>query len=285
MKVQEITTSAEFQPKKKHKRKKFKIFRFIRFLLITLFIGVVLVCLALSPLFYINRIEVYGNKHYNSNEVINASGLIAGTNWFKSNSLNLKGIIMFRSIDSEQLLLERCPYLKSAVVKIGIPGVVKITVTEREPVALVPYLGTHLVIDDNGHVIDTTNDIDGIRLPVIRGLVCDGYSLGQALKAESYEFIEAFNKVMKTVSLSDTNAGDRGKEFSIKDIITYIDVTDLDNIAVCLDSRIVVNFGNYKEITEYKIDFLREIFYLKLKEDDRGFLNFKSGEYPSFIPD
>ena len=48
-----------------------------------LFIMAVLVSLALSPLFYINRIEVYGNKHYSS-EVINASGLIMGTNWFKS---------------------------------------------------------------------------------------------------------------------------------------------------------------------------------------------------------
>lgn len=285
MKVQEITTGAEYQPKKMHKRKKSGIFRFVRFILVTLFIMAVLVSLALSPLFYINRIEVYGNKHYNSSEVINASGLITGTNWFKSNSLDLKGIVMFRSVDSEKMLLERCPYLNSAVVRIGIPGIVRITVTEREPVALVPYLGTNLVIDDNGHVIDTINNIDGIKLPVIKGVICNGYTLGQALKADNYEYIGAFNKVMKTIASSDANAGDRGKEFCIKDIITYIDVTDLDNVGICLDSRIVVNFGGYKEINEYRLDFLREIYYQKLKKEDRGLLDFTSGEYPSFIPD
>ncbi|NLP14804.1 MAG: FtsQ-type POTRA domain-containing protein [Clostridium sp.] len=285
MKVQEIATGAEYQPKKKYKRKKFRALRFIRLILVILFIMAVLVSLALSPLFYINRIEVYGNKHYNSSEVINASGLIMGTNWFKSNSLDLKGIVMFRSIDSEKMLLERCPYLKSAVVRIGIPGVVRITVTEREPVALVPYLGTNLVIDNHGHVIDTTNNVNGSELPTIRGVVCNGYMLGQALKVDNYEYIEAFNVVMKTIASSDANAGERGKEFCIKDIVTYIDVTDLDNVAICLDSRIVVNFGGYKEINEYRIDFLREIYYLKLKEEDRGLLDFTSGEYPSFIPD
>ena len=48
----------------KHKEKSLD-FRFIRFLLITLFIGVVLGLFGAS-LFYINRIEVYGNQHYNN---------------------------------------------------------------------------------------------------------------------------------------------------------------------------------------------------------------------------
>jgi len=62
--------------------------------------------------------------------------------------VNLKGILTFRSIDAENLLLNRCPYLKSAIVKIDFTGVVRIEVTERDPVALVPYMGANLVIDN-----------------------------------------------------------------------------------------------------------------------------------------
>jgi len=286
LKIQEITTGAEYQPQKKHKRKKKKrILSFFKFVFFFLLIAAILVCLGLSPLFSVKRIEVYGNKHYNSSEVIDASGLIIGNNWFKSNSVNLKGIVTFRSIDAEKLLLQRCPYLKSAVVRINFMGVVGIEVTERDPVALVPYMGSNLVIDSESFVLTLSSNAADEKFPVIKGLECDSYTLGQALSVHDPKYLEAFGKVMEVIATADANAGERGKEFSIKDAISYIDISDLDNINLYLDSRIAVNLGNYKEISEYRINFLREIFYFQLKEEDKGLLDFTSGEYPSFIPD
>lgn len=285
MKVQEITADIGYEPLKRGKRKKSKALSFVKFILIVIFIMVTLVCLALSPLFSVNRIEVYGNKHYNSSEVIDASGLIMGNNWFKSNTINLKGIVTFRSIEAEEFLLGRCPYLKSVVVSMGMPGVVNITVTERKPVALVPYLGTNLVIDSEGYVLEVGNDSKEDGLPVVKGLVFDRYTLGQALSSDNPESINAFNRVMEIITSSDYNAGERGKKYSIKDIVVYIDVSDLDNVRLYLDSRIVANLGDYRELNERRIDFLREIFYFKLKKDDRGFLDFTSDKYTNFIPD
>jgi len=112
LKIHEITTVAEYQPQRKHKRKKRKkYFHFLIYIDKWDFCGYFSMRWFVS-IISVNRIEVYGNKHYNSNEVIEASGLVIGNNWFKSNSVNLKGILTFRSIDAENLLLNRCPYLK-----------------------------------------------------------------------------------------------------------------------------------------------------------------------------
>ncbi|GAE90769.1 cell division protein FtsQ/DivIB [Acetivibrio straminisolvens] len=286
MKIQEITTGAEYQPLKKYKRKKKKrILSFFKFLLFLVILTAILVGVGLSPLFSVNRIEVYGNKHYNSSEVIEASGLIVGNNWFRSNSVNLKGIITFRSIDAEKLLLQRCPYLKSAIVRIDFMGVVRIEVTEREPVALVPYMGSNLVIDSESFVLALSSNAEEEKLPVIKGIDCSGYSLGQPLAVHDPKYMDAFRRVMEVITSADVNAGERGREFGIKDIISYIDVSDLDNINLYLDSRLTVNLGNYREISEYRINFLREIFYFQLTKEDKGLLDFTSGDYPSFIPD
>jgi len=99
--------------------------------------------------------------------VIEASGLVIGNNWFKSNSVNLKGYLL-----SDQLmrkpLLNRCPYLKSAIVKIDFTGVVRIEVTERDPVALVPYMGANLVIDNECFVLALSSNAEDEKLPVIK---------------------------------------------------------------------------------------------------------------------
>jgi len=286
LKVQEITIGSEYQPPKKHKRKKKRrILSFFKFLLFCVILAAILVGLALSPLFSVKSIEVYGNKHYNSSEVIEASGLIIGNNWFKSNSVDLKGILTFRSIDAEKLLLQRCPFLKSATVRIDFTGVVRIEVSERNAAALVPYMGSNIVIDNECFVLTLSSDAEDGKLPVIKGIDCDGYALGQALPVRDARYIEAFRRVLEVVTSADANAGERGREFSIKNIINYIDVSDIDNIKLYLDSRVLVNLGNYKEISEYRINFLREIFFFQLTEEDKGLLDFASGEHPSFIPD
>ena len=38
------------------------------------------------------------------------------------------------------------------------PGKVKITITEREPVAVVPYINTSLIIDNEGFVVDAGDE-------------------------------------------------------------------------------------------------------------------------------
>jgi cell division protein FtsQ len=94
---------------------------------------------------------------------------------------------------------------------------------------------------------------------------------------------------MYKMVVEEINALDNDKVYdsdkAIYNVVDYIDVTDWDNIQIMLDGRVRVNLGNYKKIGNYRLSFLREIFFNKLDETDKGYLDFTTGDAPSFIPD
>lgn len=278
----------------KNARKKRRI-KFFRNLFVLILFVVAAIALAMSPLFSISGIEVYGSKHYTDDELIDASGLIIGSNWFRTkvNNIkdnNLKDFFIIRSTVAQENILKRCPFVKSAVVKLKTPRIVGITVTEREPAALVPYKGTNLVIDSEGWVLDAHNNAEDYSLPEIKGLNISKYEMGQALIAENASWLESYNKVMNIIKRTENNSDDNGEEETenenrLSKDIKYVDFSKEGNIYINLDSRITVNLGDINDLNDYKVVFLREIYFQHLAESDRGYLDFSSGDRPSFIPE
>lgn len=271
----------------KKERKKQKNKKIIKRLFGIIFLIVLIVGLALSPLFYINNIEVYGNKHYNSIEVINASSLILGVNWFKEigADTDIKGIITFRSTHSEHNILSRCPYVKNAVVRMAYPGVVKITITEREPVAIIPYISTSLIIDNEGVVVDVGDIEYKATLPIVEGLDVNGYGLGEVIRANNIKGIDAFNKVFNVIDFTQKTSESGYYPNNLNEYISGIDVSDLDNTMIFLDSRVKVNLGAYSQLDEYKIILLQEIFFNNIDEDEKGYLDLTTANGVTFIPE
>lgn len=265
-------------------RKRKRVLKFIRFVLLTVLSLVTLVLLALSPLFNISGIYVSGNNHYNNNELIEVTNLVMGNNWFRTNGLDFKSILLFRSIQSEKSIEEKCHYVKKATVRLNIPNGVKITVTERQPYVISPYSDTNLLIDVEGYILDSRKEVSDYNLPVIQGLSFDNSELGQALNAEDKKKFDMYKKVVEEINALDNDkVYDSSK--AIFKFVNYIDVADWDNIRIMLDGRVRVNLGNYKKIGSYRLSFLREVFFNKLAETDKGYLDFTTGDTPSFIPD
>ena len=171
-------------------RKRKRILKFIRFILLNILCLATLVFLALSPLFNISGIYVSGNNHYNNNELIEVTNLVVGNNWFRTNGLDFKSIILFRSIQAEKSIEQKCHYVKKATVRLSIPKGVKITVTEREPYVISPYSDTNLLIDVEGYILDSRKEVSDYNLPVIQGLNFDYCQLGQALNSEDRKKID-----------------------------------------------------------------------------------------------
>lgn len=240
--------------------------------------------LALSPLFNIKWIEVSGNNHYNDNEITEVSNLIMGNNWFRTNGLDFKSIVLFRSIQSEKSIEQNRPYIKKVFVKLGFPNGVNINVTEREPIAIIPYSDSNLLIDAEGYILDSKKDVSKYRLLRIQGLDLDNCELGQAVNAEDKKKFNKFKMVIEEIKKVDNDKVYDSSKAILKHV-NYIDVSDLDNICISLDSRVKVNLGNYKEVGSYRLSFLREVFFNKLQETDKGYLDFTTGNRPNFIPD
>lgn len=269
--------------KRKTKKRK-RALKFIRFLILIILGMGTIVLLALSPLFNVSGIYVSGNNHYNNSELIEATSLTVGNNWFKMNEFDLKSILLFRSIQAEKSIKENCHYVKKATVRLSIPNGVKINVIEREPYVISPYSDTNLLIDIEGYILDAKNEVSDHSLPVIKGLSFDNCELGQALNEQDKKKLDMYKKVVEEINnLDNDKVYDSSK--AIVRVVDYIDVSDWDNIGIMLDGRVKVNLGNYKKIGSYRLSFLREVFFNKLGEEDKGYLDFTTGDTPSFIPD
>lgn len=279
----EMPRVADRKYKRKARRRR-RALKFIRNLLLTVLLVGTLVLLALSPLFYISSISVSGNIHYEESEIIGLTDLVVGNNWFKTNGLDLKSIILFRSVEAEKRIRENCHYVKKATVRLIIPDKVKIVLTEREPYVISPYDDEFMILDKEGYMLDLRKDISNYNLPMINGLNFDNCQLGQAINAEDRKKFDIYKNVVEEINkLDNDNVYDSSK--AMHKYVNYIDVTDWDNIGLMLDSRIRVNLGNYKKIGNYRLSFLREIFFNKLEKTDKGYLDFTTGETPNFIPD
>ena len=282
MRIQQINNGLEsntynkMKSKKKFKKKHFRL----KFILVFILFSTVIVLLALSPLCTIKQITVSGGQHYKQEDVVAVSGIVVGNNGFKTIGSNLNSIFSLRYGNSEKSILKNLPYVKNVVVKYAVPDKVRIILTERKPICVVPYLGTNLLMDEEGYIIDTVNQGAGnYNLPLVKGLKFEHFELGQPLKVDNSENLQA---VITTFgAITDSDKSDKMKIFGL---IKWIDVSDLKKICLFVDSRITVNIGDMQDLS-YRISFLKQIYSKNLKPDDKGLLDFTTGENPDFVPE
>jgi len=255
-----------------------KAYLWLKFLLIFALTVAILVLTALSPLFNISSIEVIGNGHYEERDIVEASGIVAGSNGFKTIGNSFINFFTLRYGNAEERILKLLPYIKDVEARFIIPSTVRINVSERKPMAAVPYLGTNLIIDDEGYVLDTVVNSDS-GLPAVKGLKFEDFELGQALKVDNRKSLDQVIKLMKAIYDSDMN-----DKFKLGEIIDSIDASAEDKICVFIDSRIVANLGSLENLN-YRISVLKHVLLKNLKKEDKGLLDFTVGQNPVFMPD
>jgi cell division protein FtsQ len=286
LKVQEINIDMRHKGKKPpiEKKKIKRKFRWLKFILILILSGSAIVYLALSPLFNITAIEVQGNQYYKKDDIAKITDITIGNNGFKTIGGDLSSIMTLRYRKSEKKIISSLPYLKDVVAKFVLPNKVVIYVNERKPLGLIQNLGTNLIIDEEKYVLDTIDNIQGSKLPLIKGVKIQHYEVGQELKSEDPENLDLAVKLTEAV-----NDADKDDKIVIAGLINYIDVSDGSKVYLLIDSRISVNFGNLlvtdSNQIDYKIRFLKQILTNSLNKEAKGFLDFSSGDNPKFLPE
>jgi len=259
---------------KKLKNKRAKI----EFILVLLLSFTVLIMFIMSPIFNISEVIVNNSNHYSSDEIIKASGISTGINGFKNIGGNYKHYILFRYGQAEENIISSLPYIKDVVVKYIIPNKVVINIEEREPIIIIPYLGTYLLTDRYGYVVETVSNPEEYIMPEIKGLKFSGYEIGQPLDIVNDKNFEDLILLIDTLTKVD-----KSDNFKITELINSIDISDKNNIHITIDLRLVVNVGSIEQI-DYKVKSLKQIFFKGIGKDEKGFLDFATGPYPVFIP-
>ncbi len=277
LKQQEVTiTPKKYLERKRRREKRLRriLWWFKTIMLVSLTITT-LVLLALSPLFNITAIEVHGNRHYTSEEIVQATGIAIGSNGFKNIGSNWKNIFALRFGESEEYLLHSKPYIEHVTVRFILPGTVRVTLTERKPLAVVNYMGNEVIVDKNGYALDYFVDdaeVESIKLPAILGVGIKSLRLGQVLEFETQNGSEGFYAAVRLL-LSIKESDESTETYKLYKYVDSVDAGDPKNIILGFDGRFRVKFGDLKEL-DHNLNFFRYIYYSNLKySNDRGTLD------------
>ncbi|MDP4181133.1 MAG: FtsQ-type POTRA domain-containing protein [Bacillota bacterium] len=274
MKLRRIKRDSEFQLKKQKKNKKNKrIIKSIRRVFLFVLVIVSLSMFALSSFFNIKKIVVYGNSKLDSNSVISSTKIQIGSNGFKRVGNKPLNFFLFRYGNEEKSILKSFSYAKNAKVTFYMPDTVCIDIQERKPLFYIEHGGAFLLIDEDGVALEEANKPFGKTL-FVKGISFKNYVIGQALKAEDNDYTQYVKKL-----LAEIPKNDESNKLKLMPLITQFDLSNPFKIKITLDKRITADVGDLKEIA-YRLDFIRNIYFNKLKKNDKGNLEYNDdGKY------
>ncbi|MBM7855217.1 cell division protein FtsQ [Desulfohalotomaculum tongense] len=122
---------------------------------------ILLVCLTVyvllqSPIFNIRKIEIVGRNQISREKLVKLSGVVLGSNIFKVD------------LHSGEEKISLLPAVKEVKIKRRFPSTVVISITEREPMALLAAPGGFIELDKEGIYL-RQGEFNKLFLPVITG--------------------------------------------------------------------------------------------------------------------
>lgn len=210
------------------------------FLILLLFVGAGCF-LCLSPNFNVQEIVVEKNKVVSSETIASLSEIKLYKNIFLINKLSAINKI------------EKNPYIESAKISRSLPNKVKIVVKEREEKFLLEFAeGKYAVIDGQGYILRTTNE--AINLPILVGTKTD-MNIFLDISDNKVRLCDEDLKKFDII----TNIVETAKNYEVYTYITKIDVGDINNIKLDLQTeQKIVYLGSCSDLNT-RILFMREI--------------------------
>jgi len=232
-----------------------------KYILLLMLLAFTVAFLMTSTLFNIKTINVIGNNRVSQQEIIRVSGLSYQQNIFRINTKEtMKNIF-------------QNPYVKKIKIRRGLPNIVNIDIIEREPIVLVPYVGSFLFVDSQGIVVEISNSLEGMELPVIKGLKFNTFKLGEEIKVES--------KLQLTSVITLIN---EIKRTGINQEIAEINAENILNLKLLTKSGIKINLGDDSNINE-KIPLAKAILQDLNSKNLKGTVEMGHKGNPVFKPE
>lgn len=287
MQRQEMNSGYDLQErrKKRKQQKARKRLLLLKRTVVFLLLVTALVLLGMSPVFNIKGIEVRGNQHYHAEEISSMVNLSGENNAFKTlvyDYSDFSRLIRMRYGKTEDALLASFPYLKEIRVGFVIPGKIRIDVTERKPYAVVTGASANLLIDREGYVLEPVDGTEVEGCMIVNGIKFQDFTPGQALTSTIGDSMKRLESLLSAIDNADSK-----DEMKLRPTIKSVNLSDVKNLRLFLDSRIAVNMGDVgnADVLNYRVSYLRQIFFKHVGNQSRGTVDFTTGEKPRFIPD
>ena len=180
---------------------------------------------SMSPFFGVEQVLISGNEQVSAESLFAFSGISMGQNIF--------------TVDTARVQRWLCmdPFIKTAQVAYVLPRTVKITVTERRPVAVLATGQAFVQVDDNGLVLLRLRELDTLDLPILSGIsgIAPGAVPGSRIECRDMQ-----------VALTVLNTLPKQAFPAVKEI----DVTDNQKIRLYIEGGIEVRLGGSGDMAE-----------------------------------
>lgn len=208
-------------PKKSHK---------FRATLILTLIAIIALVVCEIAFCRVKVIKVNGVTQYDTNEVIASTGVTEGQNLLLVNAKSI-----------EENLYSLYPYVEKIKLRRIFPTTAEISITEATVRYSIAYNGGYVYISQYGKLLDNRTEKEANSILLVGGEITDndGYlKFNDEYQQQAYEEI-------------NTCLNERGDEISK---ITRIDISDVYNIKLLYDGRVLMNIGGISDL-RYKLNF------------------------------
>lgn len=185
-----------------------------------------------AEIFNIKKINISGNNHLSTEEILYLSGLKKGANIFRISS----------NAVLERLSIEPYINIKEAKVIKKYPDCLEIVIKEREPFAQIKAENKYYLINDEGYILEEITKRD-LKYPLIENIETKGYIVGEKIRSEALKnCIEVLKKLDK----------------EILNEIESVSAADIENFTLYTKKSVKILYGRAEEIEtkNYLIKFL-----------------------------
>jgi cell division protein FtsQ len=226
-------------------------------LIMVLLCAITFIVIFKTDLLNVGDFEIYGNEYLSKEQIMPNIESTMGFNIFKV------------KMDSVASNLLTNPYIKTASVKRKLPNKLIVRISERKEAAVVPFMGTFLIIDEEGVVLKS--DIQTPGLKTINGLEFSNFMEGSILHVSDQEQLDKALFLAKAMK-------------NMKEDIKEINVTDKKHMVIRFSSGLSCKIGEGNNI-DYKLQLLKGILSdLASKGITRGVIDVSHEGNPSYSP-
>jgi hypothetical protein len=257
-----------------------KLFFFLIILLAIIILGI-----SATPICQIQQISCSGQSYYSETEITQYVNYIVGQNLLQGMNYNPIDLVKL-SFGQPEKQIKQLLYIKDVKVKYKPLHGVVVEVVERTPISLIEMTSRHLLVDEDGVVLEDNSDESSPvtngntgKYVLIKGINPPNYTIGKPLPGEVINTYENVASIIEAFKTYDAAKGTKHTEE-----ISFIDASNPDNIIINYNNTIDIYFSSNTDFV-YKAGFISKMIDDNLIGHEKGKLiyNESKGSF-SFIP-
>ena len=211
------------------------------------------------PTFQVSNIIVLGNSKMTPEEIESRLNILLEKNTFLLDKQKIK----------EAFLSD--PYIESVEISSKFPETAIFNIKKRQAVATVKFSGGFLVIDENGAVLESTQELSKIVKPLISGIEVTQVKLGEKLDIENQDIFGLIQSVISNV-----------RSAKLLNNISQIEITGDSEILMTTPQGVNVLLGKGENLNEKMLILNQILIDLHEKKIYSGYIDMRYDGYPVY---